>query len=93
MTRGVTEGRYVIDLDLERPERGRTLEAFLFRLTYRDRTVTLAAREGIITDEFVSLAQKDDRNSEDERHLTELKRELTDRLMSTSPEEVFDTDL
>lgn len=93
VTRSVTEGRYVIDLDLERPERGRTLEAFLFRLTYRDRSVTLLAREGIITDEFVSLAQKPERGSEEERHLTELKRDLMDRLLSTSPEEVFGTDV
>jgi hypothetical protein len=92
VTRSVTEGRYVIDLDLERPERGRTLEAFVFRLTYRDRTVTLLAREGVVADEFVSLARKDHRSAEDERRLTELKRELTDRLLATPPTEVFDTE-
>ncbi len=92
VTRSVTEGRYVIDLSLERPERGSTLEAFLFRLTYRDRTVTLLAREGVVTEEFVSLARKDERTTEDERHLSELKDELTDRLLATAPADVFDTE-
>ncbi|MGI8751110.1 MAG: hypothetical protein ACR2MN_02125 [Acidimicrobiales bacterium] len=90
VTRGVTEGRYVVDGGLERPERGGTLEAFVFRLTYRDRTVTLLAREGVITDEFVSLARMDNRNSDEERHLHELKLDLTDRLLTSAPIEVFD---
>ncbi|MDQ2729230.1 MAG: hypothetical protein M3Y91_15540 [Actinomycetota bacterium] len=92
VTRSVTEGRYVIDLSLERPERGDTLEAFVFRLSYRDRVVTLLVRKGIVTDEFVSLARKDDRSIDDERRLSELKLELADRLLTTAPVEVFDTD-
>ncbi len=92
VTRSATEGRYVVDLSLERPERGSTLEAFSFRLTYRDRTVTLLAREGVVTEEFVSLARKEERSAEDERHLTDLKRDLTDRLLNTAPADVFDTE-
>lgn len=92
VTRGVTEGRYVVDPSLERPERGGTLEAFVFRLTYRDRTVTLLVREGVITDEFVSLARKDNRSLEDERHLTELKGQLSDRLLTTPTAGIFDTE-
>jgi hypothetical protein len=92
VTRGVSEGRYVIDLTLERPERGPTLEAFAFRLTYRDRTVTLLVRQGVVTDEFVSLARQDGRSADDERRLTELKRELAERTLGTEPAEVFDTE-
>lgn len=92
VTRGVTEGRYVIDPDLERPDRGATLEAFAFRLTYRDRWVALLVREGVVTDEFVSLARHSGRSSEEERHLTELKGELADRLLRIAPDDVFDTD-
>lgn len=92
VTRSVTEGRYLIDLSLERPERGETLEAFVFRMTYRDRKVTLLVQEGLVTDEFVSLARKDDRSGEDERHLCELKRELSELLLAAAPAEVFDTE-
>lgn len=92
VTRSVTEDRYVIDLTLERPERGPTLEVFAFRLTYRDRAVTLLVREGVVTDEFVSLARKEGRSADDERRLTELKRELMERILGSEPAEVFETE-
>ena len=37
VTRGVTEGRYIVDRSLEHPERGTALEAFAFRLADRHR--------------------------------------------------------
>ena len=37
VTRAVTGDRYVVDQSLSRPERGRTMERFVFELTYRDR--------------------------------------------------------
>ncbi|MDQ6783424.1 MAG: hypothetical protein M3063_08285 [Actinomycetota bacterium] len=92
VTRGVTEGRYVVDGGLERPDRGATLEAFIFHLAYRDRAVTLLVREGIVTDEFVALARQEHRSSTDERRLSELKRVLKDRLLGNRPEDVFDTE-
>lgn len=90
VTRGVTEGRYVADAVLERPERGITLAAFVFRLSYGDRAVTLLVREGVVTDEFVSLARQEDRSPEAEARLTEAKREHADRLLASDPTEVFD---
>ena len=42
VTRAVTGDRYRVDPALARPERGRTLERFVFRLGYRDRSATLA---------------------------------------------------
>ena len=48
VTRAVTDGRYTVDPALARPERGTTLERFVFRLGYRDRAVTLAVREGFV---------------------------------------------
>ena len=35
-------GRYTVDPALARPERGRTLERFVFELGYRERAVTLS---------------------------------------------------
>jgi len=92
VTRALTEGRYVVDAGLERPERGGTLEAFVFRLVYRQRAVTLLVQEGVVTDEFVSLARKDPRSDQDERHFTELKAGLAEQLVASSPADVFSLD-
>jgi hypothetical protein len=51
VTRAVTGDRFRVDPALARPERGRALEAFVFRLSYRDRSATLTVREGFVTDE------------------------------------------
>jgi hypothetical protein len=90
VTRAVTDDRYVVDLGLERPERGRALARFVFRLGYRDRAVTLAVREGYVSDEFIDLARTPDRTQEQESRLTELKREMADRVMSSPAAEVYE---
>ena len=90
VTRAVTEDRYVVDSALERPERGRTLERFVFRLGYRDRSVTLLVREGYVTDEFIELARKEGRTAEEEAHLDVLKREMASRVMAAAAEDVYD---
>ncbi len=90
VTRAVTEERYVVDSRLERPERGRTLERFVFRLGYRDRAVTLAVREGYVTDEFIALARKEGRTAEETARLNALKREMASRVMAVSAEDVYD---
>lgn len=92
VTRAVTEDRYDVDPVLERPERGRTLERYVFSLGYRGRTVTVQIRQGLVVDEFVVLAQKDDRTPEEERRLTVLKQEMADRLMARPASEVYDID-
>lgn len=90
VTRASTEGRYVVNPGRERPERGPTLEAFIFRLGYRDRFATSVLREGWVTDEFVSLARSQDRSPAAERHFTDLKRDTAQRLMAATPAEIFD---
>lgn len=90
VTRAVTEDRYVVDPKLARPERGRTLERFVFRLAYRDRAVTLLVRAGYVTDEFIELARKESRTAEDDNRLAVLKREMADRVMSTPAIDVYD---
>jgi hypothetical protein len=88
-TRAVTDGRYRIDDSLARPERGRTLERFVFRLTYRNRSVTLELREGFVTEEFIDLARTEDRNAEQERRLDTLKQEMAERVVARPADEVY----
>jgi hypothetical protein len=90
VTRAVTEDRFRIDPSLAQPERGRTLERFVFRLAYRDRSVTLALREGFVTDDFIELARADARSAEQEQRLDLLKQQMADRVMSRPANEVYD---
>jgi len=92
VTRGLTDGRYVIDLGMERPERGRTLESFAFQAGYRGRSLSLVLREGNVTDEFVALAQQDHRTQAEEEHFTNLKQQAAVLLMSRPAAEVFDVE-
>jgi hypothetical protein len=90
VTRAVTGERFRIDPRLRRPERGRALERFVFRLGYRGRTVTLAVREGFVTEEFIGLARTPNRTSEQERRLDALKRDMAERVMARPAHEVYD---
>jgi hypothetical protein len=90
VTRAVTGGRYRIDESLARPERGRTLERFVFRLSYRDRSVTLELRDGFVTEEFIDLARTDERAPEQEQRLDTLKQEMADRVMGRPADEVYE---
>lgn len=92
VTRAVTGDRLRIDESLARPQRGRTLERFVFRLRYRDRSVTLALREGFVTEEFIDLARTQSRSAEQERRLDTLKLEMADRVMARPAAEVYDAD-
>lgn len=90
VTRSLTEDRYIVTAALECPERGPTLEQFVFRLLYRDGACTLMVRQGLVTDEFVALARKEDRTPDDERYFTALKQTHADRLIANRPEDVFE---
>jgi hypothetical protein len=90
ITRAVTGDRFRIDPALARPERGRTREAFVFRLRYRDRSATLTLREGFVTEEFIDLARTEDRDADQERRLDTLKREMADRVLAHPAGEVYD---
>ena len=90
VTRAVTEGRYTVDPALARPERGRTLERFVFRLAYRGRVVTLAVREGFVPDELIELARRSARTPTEEARLDAAKREVAERTMAAAAAEVYD---
>ncbi len=90
VTRAATGDRYTVDPALALAQRGSTLEQFVFRIGYRDAAVTLAVREGIVTDEFVTLARTDGRSSTQEERLDRLKLEMFDLVMGLAAAEVYD---
>jgi hypothetical protein len=90
VTRAVTGERYVVDQSLARPERGRAMERFVFELTYRDRSVTLIVREGIVPDEFIDLARKEGKTDEENARFAQLKLDMVEHVMSLPADEVYD---
>jgi hypothetical protein len=90
VTRAVSGERFHLDPALARPERGLTLERFVFRLSYRERAATLVLREGLVTDEFIELARTGERTADEERRLDALKLELAERVMARPAGEVYD---
>lgn len=92
VTRAVSGDRFVVDPALERPERGPTLERYVFRLGYRDRAVTVVIREGFVDDEFIALSRKESRTVEEDDRLTDLKRAMTERLLARPTPEVYDAE-
>lgn len=90
VTRAVTEGRYVVDPALARPELGRERERFVFRIGYRGRAATLTVREGFVTREFIDLARTEGRTPAQEAALDVLKREMAQRVLGRPPECVYD---
>jgi hypothetical protein len=85
VTRAVTGLGYIVDPGLARPERGPTLERYVFILRYRGAAVTLVIRDGYVTDEFIALARKEGRSPEEEIRLGVLKQEMADRLLPSRP--------
>jgi hypothetical protein len=92
VTRAVTEGRYVVDRELARPERGRVLERFVFTLARPGATATLLLRPGFVHDEFVDLAATQSRTPSQEARLDVLKRDLAERVMACPAAEVLDVE-
>jgi hypothetical protein len=90
VTRGVTDGRYVVDRSLMRPDRGRLLEDFVFVVSIGDNTATMLLRDGYVTDEFIDLARTANRTDQQEARLDELKAQLAQRIMATPATELFD---
>ena len=90
VTRAVTEGRYTLEAALARPERGRTLERFVFHLAYRERAVTLVARERTVPEELISLVRTEDPTDEQVARLAELKHAMAEHVMASAAADVYD---
>ena len=92
VTRAVTGDRYVVDPALERPQRGPTLERYVFRLSYRDQSVTVMIRDGYVDDEFIALSRQESRTPEEDDRLTLHKQEMTKRLLAHPAPDVYDAE-
>jgi hypothetical protein len=90
VTRAVTDGRYLLDPTLARPELGRARERFVFELALGSRAVTLVLRDGFVTEEFIALARRDERTPEEEARLDALKLQMADRVLAAPAEAVYD---
>lgn len=90
VTRAATGGRYLVEPSLARPERGPTMERFVFELGYRDRTATLIVCEGVVPDEFIELATTEGLSQEQQARFAQLKLEVLDRVMELPADEVYD---
>ncbi|MDP9384399.1 MAG: hypothetical protein M3P50_04045 [Actinomycetota bacterium] len=90
VTRAVTGGRYLVDAGLARPERGRALERFVFRLSHRDATVTLRCREGYVSEAFIDLARREGRTAAEEARLDAMKLEMAERVMASPAAAVYE---
>jgi hypothetical protein len=92
VTRMVSEGRYQIDKDMAPADVIRSpLGAYFFRLHYGDKTVEATLKPGFIDPEFIQLAQKTDRNEQQNNRLEQLKIDMTKRLLSKPAREVYQT--
>jgi hypothetical protein len=92
VTRAVTGDRFRLDPALARPQRGRVLERFVFRIGLGERAVTLLLRDGFVTAEFIDLARAESRDAEQERRLGALKLQLAERVLARPADEVYDVD-
>ena len=82
VTRAVTGDRFRVDPALARPSAGGRWRPSSSASRYRDRSATLAVREGFVTDEFIDLARTEHRDAGQERRLDALKREMADRVLA-----------
>jgi hypothetical protein len=92
VTRAVTDGRYRVDPALARPERGRALERFVFRLRYRDRVVTAWVRDGYVPGELIELTRRADRSAAEDTRLDQLKQEMAELVIGASAADVYALD-
>jgi hypothetical protein len=90
VTRAVTDGRYLVDRTLVRPDRGILLEDFVFTVSIDEHVLTLLLRDGFVTEEFIVLARTEDRSAAQEERLDKLKAAMAGRITAATAEQVFE---
>jgi hypothetical protein len=89
VTRAITEDRFTVDREMANP-RGGLATSFIFTLTYRGASVTVALRDGFVAPEFAELGRKSDRTQSEQQRFNVLKQEMADKLLATPADEVYD---
>ena len=91
VTRAVTGDRYRLAPE---PAGAEAPEApgghFYFRLGYRGAAVDLVLRAGLVPDEFLEVACRDDPTPAQAAQARQLKEEMAERLLSLPADEVYD---
>lgn len=90
VTRAVSEDRFAVDRRLVRPDLGRLREDFVFAVSIGDTSVTMALRDGFVSEEFIDLARTPNRKPQQEAQLDVLKAQLAQALLSTPAEQLYD---
>ncbi|KAA8605639.1 hypothetical protein AL036_17980 [Salipiger aestuarii] len=90
VTRGLTEGRYIVDKSLGEGVEESPGGRYYFRFEYRGTAVEVTIRPGHVRPEFIVLARKQDRTPAEEVTLAAMKREMGDRLLALAAEEIYD---
>lgn len=90
VTRGLTEGRYIVDKEVGQGVEESPGGRYYFRFEYRGTAVEVTIRPGHVRPEFITLARKQGRSAEDEVILAAMKREMGDRLLPLDAAEVYD---
>jgi len=91
VTRAVTGGRYIVDVDLGPSDSLRSSNGkYFFRLGYEGAGVELTLRPGLVRDEFLELTRKGAATPEEEERLAWLKQDMADRLLALPADEVYE---
>ncbi len=90
VTRAVSEGRFTVDPTLTRPKKGRARERFVFRLRYRECSVTVALREGFVTEGFIDLARQENPTIHEQKRLAAMKADMAASVMSAAAADVYE---
>lgn len=91
VTRALTDGRLVIDKSIG----GKDVISeppgpYLWRFTYRGKTVEVRIKPGHVREEFVKLGAKPDRTAAEDERLEWLKTEMSERLLALPASEVYE---
>ena len=94
VTRAVTGDRYGLTSEPAPPGAPEAPGGhFFFRLGYRGTVVDLVARAGLVSDDFVQVACRENPTPAEADRARQLKDEMAERLLSLPAEEVYDADI
>lgn len=92
VTRAVSDHRFAVDRTLVRPDLSRLREDFVFVVSTGGASVTLALRDGFVTEEFIDLARTPNRSADQESRLDWLKAVLAAQILATPAAELYDVE-
>ena len=94
VTRAVTQDRFQLDTTFEAPQALKAVSGhFYFRISYRDHTVAVTPRRGLIPDRFLQLGRihkAGEASQEDTIEFQGMKEALADTLIAMNAEDIFD---